>query len=72
MPASRSNLRARRAFEVVLRLAGPALDLALVAGDRISRALTRGDRGYGLVRMQHEGRSAPRALDGHPRASEAA
>jgi hypothetical protein len=72
MPASSPNLRFRSAFETTLRLAGPALDLLLVVGERISRVLERGDQGYGLVRMEHDGRSAPRTLDGYGRRSEAA
>jgi len=35
--------RARERVEAVIRLAAPALDLLLVAGDRVSRAVDRGD-----------------------------
>jgi hypothetical protein len=51
----------------VLRVTGPVLDLLLVAGDRVSRSLERRDRGYVMARIEHDGRSAPRGLDGYPR-----
>jgi hypothetical protein len=35
--------RVRERVEAVIRLAAPALDLLLVAGDRVSRAVDRGD-----------------------------
>jgi hypothetical protein len=69
MAASTPNLRVRGGLEAVLRVSGPVLDLLLVAGDRVSRVLERRDRGYVMVRMQHDGRSAPRSLDGYPRRS---
>jgi hypothetical protein len=67
MPASSPNLRLRGAVEAMIRLAGPALDLLLVVENRASRLFERGDSGYTLVRMQHDGRSAPRALRGYAR-----
>jgi hypothetical protein len=33
----------RERIEALIRLAAPALDLLLVAGDRVSRAVDRGD-----------------------------
>jgi hypothetical protein len=42
-PPSPRQLAARRRLEAVLRFAGPALDLVLVAGDRLSRAVDRSD-----------------------------
>ena len=35
--------RARERIEALIRFAAPALDLLLVAGDRVSRAADRGD-----------------------------
>jgi hypothetical protein len=35
--------RVRERIEALIRLAAPALDLLLVAGDRVSRAVDRGD-----------------------------
>jgi hypothetical protein len=35
----------------------------LAVGDRCSRVLDRGDRGYSMVRLEHDGESAPRGLD---------
>jgi hypothetical protein len=35
--------RVRDRIEALIRLAAPALDLLLVAGDRVSRAADRGD-----------------------------
>jgi hypothetical protein len=72
MAASSPNVRFRGALEAVLRLTGPALDLMLATGDRVSRVLERRDDGYGIVRLEHGGRSAPRSLDGYRRRSEAA
>jgi hypothetical protein len=51
-------------METMIRIAGPGLDLLLAVGDRCSRVLDRSDRGYSLVRLQHEGESAPRGLEG--------
>ena len=69
MAASTPNLRVRGGLEAVLRVTGPMLDLVLVAGDRVSRVLARRDRGYVIARIEHDGRSAPRSLDGYPRRS---
>jgi hypothetical protein len=69
MAASTPNLRIRGSLEAGLRVAGPVLDLLLMAGDRVSRLLERRDRGYAMVRLEHDGRSAPRNLDGYPRRS---
>jgi hypothetical protein len=42
-PPSPRELAARRHLERALRVVGPALDLVLVAGDRLSRAVDRSD-----------------------------
>lgn len=42
-PPSPRQLAARRRLEQALRLAAPALDLVLLAGDRLSRAVDRSD-----------------------------
>jgi hypothetical protein len=42
-PPSPSQLAARHRLEQLLRLAAPALDLVLLAGDRLSRAVDRSD-----------------------------
>ena len=63
MSRSTPNLRLRGALEMMIRLAGPGLDVLLVLGDRASRVLDRGDHGYAIVRLQHDGESAPRGLD---------
>jgi hypothetical protein len=42
-PPSPTQLAWRRRIESALRVAGPLLDLALAAGDRLSRALVRGE-----------------------------
>jgi hypothetical protein len=42
LPSSR-QLAARHRLEQALRVVGPALDLVLLAGDRLSRAVDRSD-----------------------------
>jgi hypothetical protein len=42
-PPSPTQLQWRRRIEAALRVAAPALDLLLAAGDRVSRAVDRGD-----------------------------
>src|SRR3954467_7964725 len=42
-PPSPTQLAWRRRIEAVLRVAAPALDLLLAAGDRFSRVVARGD-----------------------------
>ncbi|UGS34169.1 hypothetical protein [Capillimicrobium parvum] len=42
-PPSPCQLAARGRLERVLRVVGPALDLVLLAGDRLSRAVDRSD-----------------------------
>jgi hypothetical protein len=42
-PPSPTQLQWRRRIEAALRLAAPALDLLLAAGDRVSRAVDRDD-----------------------------
>jgi hypothetical protein len=59
-PAAHPVLRAR--FETVLRILSPALDLVLIAGDRVSRLLEADDPDYVPARMHYEGESAPRGL----------
>ena len=44
-PPSPTQIAWRRRLEAVLRVAAPALDLLLAAGDRVSRAVDRGDDG---------------------------
>jgi hypothetical protein len=41
-PPSPTQLAWRRRIEAALRVAAPALDLLLAAGDRVSRAVDRG------------------------------
>jgi hypothetical protein len=65
MPGSKANARLRGAVERTLRVAGPGLDLLLAIGDRLSRVLDPGDHGYGVVRLPHDGESAPRGLEAH-------
>ena len=42
-PPSPTELAWRRRLELVLRVTAPALDLLLVAGDRLARAVDRSD-----------------------------
>ena len=42
-PPSPTQLQWRRRIEAALRVVAPALDLLLAAGDRVSRAVDRGD-----------------------------
>ena len=42
-PPSPRELAARRHVERALRVVGPALDLVLLAGDRLSRVVDRSD-----------------------------
>ena len=56
------NTRLRRRIELMIRLAAPFLDLALAAGDRVSRLLTREEPGYVPVRVARPGQAAPRGL----------
>jgi len=42
-PPSPTQLAWRRRIEAALRVAAPALDLLLAAGDRFSRVVARGD-----------------------------
>jgi hypothetical protein len=72
MASSTANPRVRGALEAVLRLAGPGLDALLAAGERVSRLLERRDDGYAVVRMDLDGRSAPRSLDGYLRRDDVA
>jgi hypothetical protein len=71
MAASAPNPRLRARIELMIRVAAPALDLLLAAGDRVSRVLERQDQGYAPVRMPDSGTAAPRGLSAYPvRASE--
>jgi hypothetical protein len=47
-PPSPTQLAWRGRIEAVLRVAAPALDLLLAAGDRVSRAVDREDTGSAL------------------------
>jgi hypothetical protein len=45
-PPTPGQLRTRNRIEGVIRLAAPALDLLLAAGDRVSRIVEREDTEY--------------------------
>jgi hypothetical protein len=45
-PPTPGQLRTRRRVESLIRLAAPALDLLLAAGDRVSRIVEREDAEY--------------------------
>jgi hypothetical protein len=62
MPGTTPNVRLRGTIETMLRVAAPGLDLLLAIGDRVSRVLEPGDRGYATVRLEHDGESAPRGI----------
>ena len=49
-------------MELLVRMSTPALDLALAAGDRISRLLYRGDPPPLPARLARAGEAAPRGL----------
>jgi hypothetical protein len=59
-PPSPTELAARRRLEQLLRYAAPALDLVLLAGDRLSRAVDRSDD-EPLPAIRHQGASRPLA-----------
>lgn len=60
-PPTASQLAARHRLEQVLRLAAPALDLLLLAGDRISRVVDRSDdEPIPAIRPRGAGRTLPR------------
>jgi hypothetical protein len=50
-PPTPAQLRTRRRVESVIRLVAPALDLVLVAGDRVSRIVERDDVEYDPPRV---------------------
>ncbi len=58
------NPRWRARMELALRVAAPALDLALAAGDRLSRLLHREDPRPLPVRTAHPGEVAQRGIGG--------
>jgi hypothetical protein len=58
-PLTPDQLRTRRRFETLIRLMAPALDLILVAGERVSRAVERDDPEYYPPRVS---RGGPEAL----------
>ncbi len=66
MAASPPNPRLRARIELMIRIAAPALDLLLAAGDRVSRVLDRGDQSHAPARMPHAGDAAPRGLSAYP------
>jgi hypothetical protein len=70
-PPSPTQVRWRRRIEAALRLAAPALDLLLAAGDRLSRAV---DRGGDELESLPAGPAAPapprRRVGSGPRAGE--
>jgi len=53
-PLTPDQLRRREQIETVLRIAAPALNLVLAAGDRISRLVERDDVEYYPPRMTSE------------------
>jgi hypothetical protein len=60
-PPTASQLHAAHRLEQVLRLAAPALDLMLLAGDRVSRIVDRsGDEPLPAIRPRGAGRTLPR------------
>jgi hypothetical protein len=66
MAASPPNPRLRARIELMIRIAAPALDVLLAAGDRVSRVLEREDTRYAPARMPHSGATAPRGLSAYP------
>lgn len=66
MAASSPNPRLRSRIELMIRIAAPALDLLLAAGDRVCRVLEREEPGYVPARMPHSGAAAPRGLSAYP------
>ena len=62
MPSSAPNPVLRRRIEIMIRLMSPLLDVALLVGDRVSRALERDDPDYVPPRMSHRGESPPRGI----------
>ena len=60
-PASPRQLAARHRVEQALRVAGPALDLLLLAGDRVSRLADRSDDApLPAIRYPGQSRTLPR------------
>jgi hypothetical protein len=59
-PPSPTELAARRRVEQILRVAAPVLDLVLLAGDRLSRAVDRSDD-EPLPAIRHQGAARPLA-----------
>lgn len=64
--ASAPNPRLRARIELMIRIAAPALDLVLAAGEAVSRLLAPADASPAPVRMGHPGTSAPRGLGPGP------
>jgi hypothetical protein len=54
MPPSPTQLAWRGRIEAVLRIAAPALDLVLAAGDRLSRVVERDEIGPPASRQSFE------------------
>jgi hypothetical protein len=60
-PPSSRQLAARHRVEQALRVAGPALDVLLLAGDRLSRMVDRSDdEPLPAIRYPGQSRSLPR------------
>ncbi|HWV85261.1 MAG TPA: hypothetical protein VNZ62_07415 [Capillimicrobium sp.] len=60
-PPSPRQLVLRHRLEQALRVVGPALDLVLLAGDRLSRVVDRsGDEPLPAIRYPGSGRGLPR------------
>lgn len=65
-PPSQNQLAWRGRIEALIRLAQPALDLVLVAGDRLSRIAEREDLDWTPPRAVSRPRSRPRVGAGDP------
>lgn len=59
-PPSSTEVAARRRVEQILRFAAPVLDLVLLAGDRLSRAVDRSDE-EPLPAIRRQGATPPLA-----------
>jgi len=60
-PMTPDQLRTRERVESVIRLAAPALDLVLAAGERLSRLVEPEDAEYYPPRVAHEEPPPPRS-----------
>jgi hypothetical protein len=67
-PLTPEQARRRGRVESVIRLAAPALDLLLAAGDRLSRVVEREDVEYYPPRRSEQGGGEPPAGQERPEA----